>query len=65
MVAALEQKVVELTGILEDPQLYTTREGTEKSLVVGKELDEARRKLDAAIEKWTAATERVEQLSAT
>ncbi len=65
VVAALEQKVVELTGILEDPQLYTTREGTEKSLVVGKELDEARRKLDAAIEKWTAATERVEQLSAT
>ena len=64
-VAALEGKVAELTTLLEDPELYTTREGTERSIRAGKELDAVRRKLDAAIETWTAATERAEQFSAT
>ncbi len=64
-VAMLEKQIVELTRLLEDPELYTTREGTVKSIVAGKQLDETRRKLDTAIEKWTAATERAEQLAAT
>jgi ATP-binding cassette subfamily F protein 3 len=64
-VAALEARIAELTAVLEDPELYTTREGTERSLLVGKELDSVRRKLDKAIEVWTTATERAEQLSAT
>jgi ATP-binding cassette, subfamily F, member 3 len=64
-VAALEGRIAELTALLEDPELYTTREGTERSLLAGRELDSVRRKLDTAIEKWTAATERAEQLSAT
>jgi ATP-binding cassette subfamily F protein 3 len=64
-VAALESRIAELTALLEDPELYTTREGTERSLLAGKELDVVRRKLDTAIETWTAATERAEQLSAT
>ena len=64
-VAALEGRIAELTTLLEDPELYTTREGTEQSLLAGKELDSVRRKLDTAIEKWTTATERAEQLSAT
>ncbi|HMJ19240.1 MAG TPA: ABC-F family ATP-binding cassette domain-containing protein [Gemmatimonadaceae bacterium] len=64
-VATLESRIKELTAVLEDPELYTTREGTERSLLTGKELDVVRRKLDAAIEKWTAATERAEQLSTT
>jgi ATP-binding cassette subfamily F protein 3 len=63
-VAALEGRIAELTALLEDPELYTTREGTDRSLLAGKELDSVRRKLDTAIEKWTAATERAEQLSA-
>jgi len=63
-VAALEGRIAELTVLLEDPELYTTREGTERSLLAGKELDSVRRKLDTAIEKWTVATERAEQLSA-
>jgi ATP-binding cassette subfamily F protein 3 len=61
----LEQKIVGLTRMLEDPELYTTREGTEKALVAGKQLDETRRSLDIAIEAWTAATERAERISAT
>ncbi len=64
-VAKLEQRIVELTILLEDPELYTTREGTERALHAGKELDETRRQLDIAIETWTTATERAEQLSAT
>jgi ATP-binding cassette subfamily F protein 3 len=61
----LEVKIIGLTKLLEDPELYTTREGTEKALVAGKQLDETRRLLDTAIEKWTAATEKVEALSST
>jgi ATP-binding cassette subfamily F protein 3 len=64
-VAVLERRVAELTALLEDPELYTNREGMEKSIVAGKELDVARRQLDTAIERWTEATERAEQLSAT
>jgi ATP-binding cassette subfamily F protein 3 len=64
-VARLEKKIGELTALLEDPELYTTREGTDKSLIAGRELDETRRQLDVAIENWTALTERSEQLSAT
>jgi ATP-binding cassette subfamily F protein 3 len=64
-VATLEKKIVELTALLEDPELYTTREGTDKSLIAGRDLDETRRQLDIAIENWTALTERSEQLSAT
>jgi ATPase subunit of ABC transporter with duplicated ATPase domains len=59
----LELKIVQLSKLLEDPELYTTREGTEKALTAGKQLDETRRLLDIAIEKWTAATERAETLS--
>jgi ATP-binding cassette subfamily F protein 3 len=60
----LESKIIGLTKLLEDPELYTTREGTEKALVAGKQLDDTRRLLDTAIEKWTAATEKAETLSA-
>ena len=64
-VGALERRVAELTALLEDPELYTTREGAEKSVVAGRELDGARRELEAAIQRWSDATERAEQLSET
>jgi len=62
-IAELEQQIAQLTAALEDPELYTTREGTQKSIVTGKKLEETKRNLDAAFAKWTAATERAEQLS--
>jgi ATP-binding cassette subfamily F protein 3 len=62
-VAILEARVVELSSLLEDPELYTTTGGTDKAVGTGKLLDEARRALDAAIERWTSITERAEQLS--
>ena len=63
-IAALEKRVAELTRVLEDPELYTSREGTEKSVVAGKELEAVRRKLDIALEKWSALTEQAEKLLA-
>jgi len=62
-IATLEEKVAQLTKLLEDPELYTSREGTEKSIVAGKQLEEMRLKLDAAIEKWTNLTEKAERLA--
>jgi ATP-binding cassette subfamily F protein 3 len=62
-VGRLEVKIAELTRELEDPELYTTREGTERSIKAGKELDRLRRQLDKALEKWTAATEQAETLA--
>jgi len=62
-IAALEAGVGELTRLLEDPELYTSREGTEKSLAAGKDLEDRRRELEAAIERWTALTERAEKLA--
>lgn len=63
-ISALESRIAELTILLEDPELYTTREGMQKSLVAGNELDPLRRKLDNILERWTAATEKLEQLAA-
>ena len=57
----LEQKIIQITRLLEDPELYTTRDGTEKALAAGKQLDETRGLLDKAIERWTSATERAER----
>ena len=62
-IATLEGKVAQLTRLLEDPELYTSREGTEKSIVAGKELEEVRLELDAAIERWTSLTEKAERLA--
>jgi ATP-binding cassette subfamily F protein 3 len=64
-IAGLEEKIVRLTAMLEDPELYTTREGAQKSLLTGKELEETKQRLDTAFAKWTEATDRAEQLSAT
>ena len=64
-ISSFESKIAELKLVLEDPELYTTREGTQRSLTVGNELEALRRKLDATLERWTAATEKLEQLAAT
>ena len=61
-VARLEARIGELSAQLEDPQLYLTAEGTKKSTRLGKELDEAKKALDGAIDKWTVATEELEAL---
>jgi hypothetical protein len=61
-VAETEAEVARLTAELADPSLYATPRGVERSAKLGARLDEARRKLDAALEEWTLATETVERL---
>jgi len=62
-IATLEEQISRLTRLLEDPELYLTRDGTQKSVVAGKELEEVKRRLDAVFSEWTAATELIEKLS--
>jgi ATP-binding cassette subfamily F protein 3 len=52
-VARLEEAVKKITAQLADPELYLTRDGIERSVKLGKELDVLRTKLDAAIETWS------------
>jgi ATP-binding cassette subfamily F protein 3 len=64
-VADLEAKISALTGDLADPRLYTTEDGKRRALKAGKELDDLKKKLDAAIERWTSFTEAAEQAGQT
>jgi ATP-binding cassette subfamily F protein 3 len=59
-VAEGEARVAALTSQLDDPELYTTADGTKRAAQLGKELDAARARLDAALEEWAAVTEQVE-----
>ena len=52
-VAQLEEKVKEITIRLADPELYISPGGIERSLMLGKELDKLRTRLDQAIELWS------------
>jgi len=56
-----EARVGELTRKLEDPELYTTNEGTKKAKALGGELDAAKRALDKAIAAWEKAVENAER----
>ena len=56
-VEELEGKVANLTRILEDPSLYGSSEGTARAVGLGKELDQARRDLDKALEVWNSLVE--------
>ena len=59
-VSRLEARVTEITGALEDPQLYTTPNGVARATSLGVELDAARRALDEAIARWERAVETAE-----
>ena len=61
LVADLEAKIAALTADLADPRLYTTEDGKRRALKSGGELDALKKKLDAAIERWTQATEAAEE----
>ena len=53
-VATLEERVRELTTRLADPELYVSPGGIERSVALGKELDQLKGKLDRAIELWSS-----------
>ena len=56
----LETRITELTAALEDPALYTRPDGVEEARRLGVDLETAKRELDAAFARWTAATEILE-----
>jgi ATP-binding cassette subfamily F protein 3 len=61
-IGKLEIRVTELTAALEDPALYTRPNGVEDAKRLGIELESAKRELEAAFARWTAATEMLETL---
>jgi ATP-binding cassette subfamily F protein 3 len=62
-VAELESQVAPVVAALEDPALYTHPDGAATARQLGAQLESLKRSLDASLERWTQATERVETLS--
>ncbi len=62
-VAELEARIAPVVAALEDPALYTRPDGAATARKLGAELETLKRDLDAALERWTQATERVETLA--
>ena len=63
VVARLESAVAALTSALDDPALYTRPDGVGEAKRLGAELEARRRELDAALERWSAASEQLESLA--
>ena len=61
-VAALEGEVSRLTTTLDDPELYTCRNGVEQAHRLGAELDRVRASLDRALAEWEKETVSLESL---
>ena len=61
-VAELEARVAPIVAALEDPALYTRPDGAATAHQLGAQLETVKRSLDAALERWTQVTERVDQL---
>jgi ATP-binding cassette subfamily F protein 3 len=59
-IAELEARIATLTAQLEEPGFYTRAGGLEDAQRLGAELDAARDELDAALERWTAASDALE-----
>ena len=51
-IARLEGRVAELGGVLEDPSLYESADGTRRAVELGAELETAKRELTLALERW-------------
>jgi ATP-binding cassette subfamily F protein 3 len=60
MVAKLEAQVATVVAALEDPALYTRPDGAREAHELGARLETLKRELEAALERWTRATEQVE-----
>ena len=59
-VAELEAQVTKVVAALEDPALYTRPDGARTAHELGAQLETLKRDLEAGLERWTKATERVE-----
>ena len=63
LVEKLEAEVARVVAALEDPALYTRPDGAATAHKLGAQLETVKRELEAALERWTQATEQVEMLS--
>jgi len=61
-VAELESEVSRLTTTLDDPELYTRRNGVQEAHKLGAELDKVRTRLDRALAAWEKETASLESL---
>ncbi len=64
-VAVLEIEVSALTSKLDDPELYLRPNGRDEARTLGAALDDARARLDAALERWERETAALEALERT
>jgi ATP-binding cassette subfamily F protein 3 len=55
LVGKLEAEVSAITTALEDPELYTRPDGSRRASALGRDLEAARRALEAAFEQWAGA----------
>lgn len=62
-IATLETEIARLTEALEDPQLYTRPSGNHDVSSLGQQLESTKQELDAALERWGGATEKMEELN--
>jgi ATP-binding cassette subfamily F protein 3 len=61
-IGAMEEEVARLSAALEDPALYTRPDGSRDASTLGAQLDTAKRNLDGALDRWSKATEQMEEL---
>ena len=62
-IESLEKEIGDVGAALENPELYTRPAGLSEAKTLGAQLERAKQDLDAALERWTAATEEVESLN--
>ena len=62
-IESLEMQIADVSAALENPELYTRPAGLNEAKTLGAQIERAKRDLDAALERWTAATEEVEALN--
>jgi ATP-binding cassette subfamily F protein 3 len=56
-VSRLEARISTISKELGDPELYLTRDGVSRSAELGAQLEQLKRELDRALERWAEATE--------
>jgi ATP-binding cassette subfamily F protein 3 len=56
-IQVLERRIAEITGALEDPELYTTPGGVSRAGGLGKELETLKADLERVLEEWGSATD--------
>ncbi|MHB1222859.1 MAG: ABC-F family ATP-binding cassette domain-containing protein [Gemmatimonadaceae bacterium] len=59
-VETAETRVASLVSELEDPALYVAADGAARAAALGRDLERARRALDAALAEWAVASEAAE-----